>query len=310
MKRGFESSVVQWILLLAGLLVIFGIFYTVRQDLFDDPQENSLCYLQVLAHNRIAELSKGEKAPPIICPTKEVPIKASLSESRVKQDIALEMKRCWETWGAGEYVLFDEDSTYCHICSVVRFEERENIEDFNTYLLTTPIAQHSNLSYMEYLSPGFFGERYAKDAFAQELANTPQEGTIDTSKDYAIIFYHLRGEEQVKRFFIEVSQDSVTRTGAALGVGGASGLIVGGSAAAAAQIALIGVCGLATGGWCLVAVAGAGIAAGGMAAVSSGYVAQALIDNPPSHMSMLLFKPLEPDEIEQLRCQKSFARRG
>lgn len=306
MKRGQMEYVAKWIIFLVILIILFVFFYQIRKDLFVKPTEDINCAAQVRASAAISDIRKGKVAPDITCPTREVIFKSGVKDITIHEELADEMKWCWDTWGNGELVLFNEDGTYCHICSVARFEGNRQVPGFREYL-HEEIVPRTEVTYMEYFSPQYLGTRYMTEEGKhsrlreEQILTTP----FEMSQDHAIIFYQIRGERQVKDFFIKMSQDAIDRPAAAIGAGGAAFAIGGTIAGGAAFVA----CGVVTLSACWWISGGVALAAGSMAGIPTAYLAQEIADDPPHHMALLVFRPLETSDIDSLGCEYSFAGR-
>lgn len=307
MRGQVDNQVLGWLLLGVGVIIIAMTVSWVWPVLFTDPLEEQTCAAQVIAHQKIAEASKGDTAPPISCPTRVVNV-SDESDREVLYTIAEEIKWCWDTWGKGEFTLFDQDGTYCHMCSVISFEEQRTVPGLFEYLYTTDVRP--GVSYVDYFTPNHVGDRFTDDEFIQELRRSPLAGrdVLGSDMSHVVLFYHVRGEEQLLAWMDGLDQDSA----GALGTGAVTGLVLGYAAEAGTVAALsaLGLC--ATGVGCLV-VGGvgalAGVSTGLLTGSGASFLTYFLTNDPPESFSSVIFRPLTPEQIGDLRCERSFANR-
>jgi len=246
------------------------------------------CAGQVVANSFVSDLSKGSYAPEINCPSKDEPIPAGSTDEQVKARIAADMVDCWKQWGKGDLLLFDDDKIYCHVCSFIEFEDKKGeVPGLFTYLIREE-ALGTGKKYIDYLSPKHEGPRYT------DLQNPRLDsGSIDKSKNYAVIFYYLRGEEAYDFFITKIAKDNIGR-----GLAAGGGFMVGG---AVGYTAVTAVCIFSTFGTCAIPAAIGGLSVG----LLSGGIAQYFVDEPPNYASFILFRELSEESIEGMGCQWS-----
>ena len=311
-QRGQQGAIIYWILVIIALIILLLVVLQAKKLLFDKPFHKAECASQVLASSQLTRLGKGEIAAPITCPTKDEPVPAKASDEEIKARLASDMKECWDTWGRGQYLLFDQDGVYCHICSHVTFEDKtKTIQGFNQYLVDTTVPGHE-ITYIDYFNPNYESEQFAGTALkidkskyanvrdADAFSNSGVAvwgGTFVTSKDYGVLFYYARGEEQINLVITELSKDTIDKT-----AGGAKGLVIGGVVGVgAATIA----CGVFTLGTCWVVAGAAGAIAGTTGLLIGVFTA----DNPPQYAPFVLVRELDETAIKQLDCTNSAAKR-
>lgn len=115
--------------------------------------------------------------------------------------------------------------TFCVVRDRISFKEKDiKINDFGTYLAKTNIPG-KKLTYTDFCS-GFKTERAG--VFAKNEIEQLQSMPIDTSKEYAIMFVYIKGEEELREFMSAAFGTSKTHIiqyiGAGLMVG--SGILI------------------------------------------------------------------------------------
>lgn len=295
------NTILLWMILIATVIMLFIVINGVFSWLFEQDPEEASCAVQVLASKTISSLTKGDHALGITCPSRKV-IVPPLADEDTNRVLAEEMRSCWKTWGEGKDILFEEDGIYCHICSYITFEQPGTLPDFGQFLATEK-PKNEDITYLEYFQPGFSSIEQEKSIEFENKKYPIQTGSVDKSKPYASIFYHVRGEKQINLFLTQISQDSINRP-----LGTAGGFLVGGGlggAAAGGSALLIG-CGAISGGLCWAAV-GVGVVAVG---IPSALIGNYLANHPPEYASFIVFRQLDFENIQNLGCEYSFAARG
>jgi len=184
------------ILVVVGLAITIVVFKNFSGFLFFDPIEKYDCAGEILLHQKVTSFSKGNLVSSIRCPTNEVFVKKDVNDVAIKEELAKQMKWCWDSWGKGEYVLFNGTGTFCHVCTMMRFEKRDKeIPNFLTYLTETKVPG-TDVTYFEYFYPLSRGERFDTEEMKQQLLKQG-EPQLDTEEDLAVLFYYVRGSEKV-----------------------------------------------------------------------------------------------------------------
>lgn len=196
------------------LLVMFVILLAKFKSQSLQMLEDSECKGSIANHVMLLK-STGEAAvTDIYCPTKYYTIPKA-SDKEINHYLAEAMKTCWSTWGKGELRLFEGEGYFCHICSVIDFQDKTNkVSGFNQYLLSTPVNEGTNQSYFEYFT--VYSSEKALQLLNDGLIKMNYSDVIDTSKSYAAIFLYIKGESQLKSFF-----DNMDILGLGTGGGGA-----------------------------------------------------------------------------------------
>jgi len=199
------------------ILLIFVVFVLKAKAGTDKMIEDSDCKASIEQHALLLKLTGEAVVPEIYCPTKYYTLQGK-DDEQTKKELADAMKTCWGTWGRGQVNLFKEEGYYCHICSVIDFDNANNqIPGFSDYLINTPIVPGSSLKYVDYLAA--YGSENADQSVIDALKQKGYSGTIDTSKRYVAIFVYAKGEGAIKSLLDNMD---------ALGMGTIGGGITGG----------------------------------------------------------------------------------
>ena len=285
MKKGQTANIGNWILIIVGLVVVVLLFYQVKDRLFLDPLEVYDCAGEVALHKKISSLTKEEVLSDINCPTRDVLIKEDFSDEKTARTIAQEMRWCWDSWGKGEYQLFEEDGVFCHICSMVRFEDTN--KEFSS--LMPYLAEHtvgsSDLSYIEYFSPTHFGEVFSGEDFLASIEQQSSIPVISSSQDQAIIFYTIKGKDSLTAFS-ERLEATVIGAGATIVVGSIGAIVCTGTVLCAVGASFSFVVGTV---------------------VTT--IANYFTDTLSPYASMMVIQPTDEESIGLLGCTHSFASR-
>jgi hypothetical protein len=184
------------------------------------------------------------------CPTEHITIDGDKlqteQDKKAKKILAESMRTCWQQWGSGELDLFKESGTYCHLCTTVHFENIAPINDFNQFLEDKDQLVGGR-TYKEILT-GYVSE----DSPVQPIKFGTQSIHIDTSKDYAVLFWYEK-EKDAKDIYQTILGERLGSPARAAGVATAIG-VYGGYQLSAAGVAL-GLGTIASGGF-IVGVAG------------------------------------------------------
>jgi hypothetical protein len=288
MRRGNEPINFTLLLVSTVLVLMVAIVITIgiKNALYLD-QEDSVCAKQIMAHATASKFTRGEAAPTINCPTKELSVNGEQEE--VNEYLAKELKRCWGQWGRGQYALFGrENGTYCHVCSVVEVSGVAQVQGLPQYLDTHKATK--DLTYSQYLTGTKTGEY-----FQNEGTKAVSAISMPTDKPLAVVFYHAKGRTQ-----LQAIRDMIFGSPAQ---GAAMGAAAGGTAAGAA---LFGV-GVVAG------VVGAPVVIGGfvastvmLAALSAGAAGGLWVSiegrTEFDTMSAVVIRPLDRNNISAIGC--------
>ncbi|MBW2990156.1 hypothetical protein KY348_00455 [Candidatus Woesearchaeota archaeon] len=245
--------------------------------------EDSECKASIISHATLLRVTGEDTTPDIHCPTKYYTLPKESNEE-IKHYIADSLKTCWGTWGKGELQLFNQQGYYCHVCSVIDFDDKtKKIQGLNNYLINTPTDKDTPLTYMDYLT-GYASEK-ADPALIQEVQEKGFSDTIHTSKPYAVMFVYAKGKTGVKAFLDGMD---------ALGLGTTGGGITTGLALGSAAGIGLAAAGVASGGAAIV-IAGAVTAAGGVI----GYITA----DDTHWIALTLFTEYNAETLKSIGCE-------
>ncbi|HEY9703039.1 MAG TPA: hypothetical protein V6C58_11360, partial [Allocoleopsis sp.] len=226
-RRGMFSDIQMAILAVAAIviLVIFAnrVYIGMKEKLM-----TSSCKDSIEAHRILTSTTDGEVFSDIKCPTKEIRIK---SLKTAKETIAEDMHRCWYIWNKGDGRYFEGEGTFCHICSVYRFDdENKKIEQMTRYLATTPIkvrypGDKPGISYMDYFQ-GFETPESAKMLTKFNYDNVASSDYIDTNQRYATIFVYASGKTAITEMLEGGGKSTLATASAGAGLLGISAGVV------------------------------------------------------------------------------------
>ncbi len=198
------------------------------------------------------------------------------------------MAGCWDMYLEGKEELFEtggifspEDNTFCAICSVLDFEEKEELTGLTSYLMENKVPNKEGLTYYEY----FNRVKVTKENI-REVKNTELTGklkAIDTEIPQAVIF--IEGKDVNPGSLTGQSSVVEATKGSAIGVG-------------AGLVALVGFGLCSTGIGCVLGVflvAGAGVVGG-----TTGYLIGS--DYNPDLDTRILLWPYTNEDLNQLDC--------
>jgi hypothetical protein len=290
-KKGMFSDIQMAILAVAAIiiLVIFAnkVYVGMKEKLM-----TSSCKDSIEAHRILASTTDGEFFSDIKCPTKEIRIK---SLKTAKETIAEDMHRCWYIWNKGDGRYFEGEGTFCHICSVYRFQEPERkVEGMAKYLATASIkvkypGDRPGISYMDYFQ-GFETPNSAKLVSQSSYNNIESSDYLNTSQRYATIFVYASGKTAITTMLEGGGKSTLTATGGTLA-------IVGGLAGGLGIATAIGIANVWNPiGW--FTLAGVGITAGGIALYTAFFG-----DSDPEWVSFIVLREYNQETLETLGCQ-------
>lgn len=285
MAKAQFATIITWVLVLAATIIIFFTIQNMYSTVSDVDPELVACKQQVLHQQRLTQAqnnpllnlatnNEDSNKYTISCPTQQrtLPLDKEIAFEQIAEDLLM----CKELWGEG--VIFHEEGIYCHVCAFTQFEEAGELQGLNQYLSEHAYAQMIR------------GVRSSEQL--PDVSGFAHQDVLDTSKQYATIFYHAEGQEQVQAF----GQSLISRENVMRGVVVAGGVGAGATAGAVAACFIPGI------GWgsCLVGGAIAGIILIGapIGAFTAGFVT-----NTPEYASTVLFTEWDVQAVRDLGCQ-------
>ena len=290
-----------YLIIIVIILLLFVGYFAFLNNTANELIIDQTCWNDVALHSKLVGATKAEVTPDIKCPTHQETIKKSDSDEEASQKIATAWARCWANWHRGQAVLFNDTGTYCHVCHIFTFENREQLEGLYTYMRTHNVPG-TEMNYLNYLTPFSTQETGYVEYFPTELSEDQKKEvgeTLDLENDkYAIIFLYAKGQSNID----ELMQ------------GNRLELLLGGTGLAfiGVSTALYGIAGIST---ALTAAATTGAAMswnpvgwailGATAVAAAGTIIYAAIEagEPPQWMAVTFFVPYNPDTIEALGCK-------
>jgi len=237
------------------------------------------CKDSIEAHRIVAGATGRDIFTDIKCPTNEITIKSLKGANKL---IAEDMHRCWYIWGKGKGEYFEDEGTFCHICSIYQFADKgKEVDGLFRYLARTPIqvkypGDSAGITYADYLS----GTQtpMAKEKIDMNIQEVTKVDKLDTSQKYATIFIYT----SEKSFMQDLMEGGGRSTVGASGFFG----VVGGVGAAL----LIGT----PVGW---------VAGGTVAILGAAGVIEAFNVEDAETIQFIAFRPYNSDELNSLGCQ-------
>jgi hypothetical protein len=285
-RKGFIDNTTLAILAVATIIV-FSVFVYKAYINFRDKMTIQSCKNSVEAHTVIATRTAREMFTDIKCPTKDIIIK---DNRKAKDIIAEDMHRCWYIWGQGTGQYFQGSGTFCQVCGIYQFGDKEQqVNGFMNYLGTQPIkvkyaGDIQGTTYADY----FAGVSTPKSAqmVKMNVATLSDVDYINTSQRYATIFVYASGKK-----FIQQAMEGGGRS--TLGTVGMFGLL-GGTAAVGVGI--------------FIASNPVGWVVGGVLAVGVGVGAiwEALHVVEPESVQFIVFRPYNNQTLDDIGCEKMY----
>ena len=282
----FMGKLLIGIFILAILAMMVGKLKASGQDAADE----NFCKISVYQHAS-AKAGPFDFSQNIECPARKVIIN-NKKEAQARFEIAEELRKCWDNFGQGKLDLFDQEGTFCAVCSTIDFTKKGTLGSLSDYLVKTeiPPPNPKRLSYMDFItgsqSPTFIN--YYDDPLKFNKDDPHLENEIDTSQRYAVLFVYAKGLYWVN----QVKQGLGGNVKASLIGGG----IVGGVAGSAAGFTAAILIGSNPVGW----------AVGALFAVGTGiYTAYQIFTagEKPEFMAVTFLKPYTNTEFKDLGCQ-------
>ncbi|MFH1211415.1 MAG: hypothetical protein V1659_00620 [Candidatus Woesearchaeota archaeon] len=206
-KKAIMSEMPKLVLAVITLLILViavgGIYSKMHKGL-----EQSDCEREVEKHVVLMKAGQDAVVSDIYCPTTITTIEKEKTDvEKIRCQLADELKLCWKEWQRGKEELFKEDDGFfCHVCSIIEFENPDlQVDNFQTFLMTRNMPG-TNEKYMTYLSS--FSTEHAEEMKELNLDITeynildyePSQGkdAIYGSKKYAAVFLYAKGKDSIK----------------------------------------------------------------------------------------------------------------
>ena len=287
------TAIIIMIIIVLLMYVIFKLYADAKLNL-----EVKQCRNSIMAHDFLSTSTLRTVFTDIKCPTRHITFSTfgANKDDEIKNVIAADMQRCWYEWGSGKGEYFSGDGTFCHICAIYDFKEKDRkIQGFMRYLTSEKIhprysGETSGLTYYQYFLPTY------KNAPPQELVNQMKQvgladaDSIDTSQKYATIFVYSSNKEAIQKILEGGMRPAVFAGGGLMLNLGTAGTVGG--------IGTIILLGSNPVGWFITTAGAVSIAAGTVATYFATDV------RAPKTVNLITFKPYTKDEIEGIPCQR------
>ncbi len=126
-----KSQTLIWLsLLVIGLLtvIVFILFQVKIKGTTEFEIWKTECKTSVESNIRF-RLFSWTFSEDIRCPTQDITIKDNLDNKKgqnaAKKEISKYMDVCWDIYGKGDLELFTDENTYCAICAIFDFEDKD-----------------------------------------------------------------------------------------------------------------------------------------------------------------------------------------
>jgi hypothetical protein len=167
------NTLARIVLLLAGALVLFYAFGIKAPQIIKGDTDIRLCQHSAWLNDisRKVDVISSDPMTELQCPMRDITIEykdvkkgfGDVSQNKIKNIIAEEMRLCWQMMGNGEYLPFDQGwltfSRFpCVVCSHISFDEKlqekvtsGKVESFYEYLFSTDVSK--GITYGDFLYP-------------------------------------------------------------------------------------------------------------------------------------------------------------
>ncbi len=300
-KKGVSGALDKLIFFVLGLVIVVVILLVIKVW-YDDvsghtPKE--VCRQSVDAA-ALSNIGGVDLSAEVNCPTQYKEIKTN-DENTIKRELANQMSDCWWQFGEGKKELFSAASkTYCVVCSVTSFENKDKkVRGFSKYLIETN-APGKKIKYIDYFN-GYEtskAEEIVGGIDPETLAGLENE-ELDTSKSYATLFVYAKGKDEMQKIANHLFMRTPEGKGGAI-VGG----ILGVGAGISTGFGVVGVLGLLVSnpvGW----AAGIGIGAAAITVITVEAISYRFSsDNAPEWAAFVVFREYSSEAIKDLGCME------
>lgn len=298
------------VVIILGLVLIIGLSFLAYKFFTSQAEKlrTDSCKDSIAAHSFMATATAGDVFTKIKCPTTYLTLNPN-NATKTKKAIAEDMHKCWYEWGLGQGRYFKGDGTFCYVCGVYDFTEKDKkVNGMALFLATEPIkvkyaGDKPGYSYMNYFQ-GYTSTdspKIIKDAKIQNLSNLDY---LDSSQKYASVFVYISGKEQIAKTLegYKIATAAGGMNLIALGVAGTAAGTIGFATSAFGAVATVGAVNAWNPvGWVILTGVGVIAAAGGVFAV---YEAYAAAKSVPEYMSFIVLRPYNAESLKALNCQE------
>ncbi len=290
-----KSAFIQWetlrgllLSLVAVAVIVFVLFVWKGKVLAQTPKDVCRQSVDIAALSNLRGL---DLSADVNCQTQYEELKTK-DKDIIKKKLANKMADCWWQFGEGQKELFSTPKTYCVVCSVTSFENKDQkIRGFSKYLMDNNVPG-KRIKYIDYFN-GFEtseADRIVGKIDPEILAGLENE-ELNTSKRYATIFLYAKGKDAVKQIarhlFMQTPEGKVG--GIAAGIAGIGGGI--------AAVSVLGLFVSNPVGWAV----GFGLAVFGI--VETIFL-RFSSDNAPEWAAFVVFREYTSENIQELGCME------
>ncbi len=295
-KKGIEKEMLV-VLIVALAFIIASIF--INRNIAEAGEHSfgvTACKASVDKNAKL-RINGVEFPTEINCPARDVLIKDTKEQKdqeTAKDLIAKEMYYCWDQYGEGKLNLFNDEATFCSVCSFIDIQSDKPLTGLGGYILNNEVPDGSGILYSDYLS-GHSTPR-AKDILGELSENMPdylakaEESELKPKSLYAVVFVYAKGKDEIR----VAANNLFARTAA--GEAALKGSLAFGAFAGAGTFASLAAIGVATGpvGWIAL---GVGATAFGIAQVVSYFASP---ENYPEWFSFIVLREWNADRTADI----------
>lgn len=289
-RGGVDRQVVYVILAAVVLLILVTLIPNIANQINTTTRQTS-CRASVESLERLHINGVQVSPDEVSCPTEEITIRSDDSQT-MKKEIADAMVGCWSDFKEGRPTIFSESRTYCALCSVIDFQDKDrSLGHFTEFLATQPLPSNRSKTYMDYLmryeNPR--AREIIDDPSIFDSADTALDDRIDTSKRYAVVFVYAKGKTAIENV-IDYFGRGTTSLAMGFGAWGTTTLATGTAAV---------VLGASPVGWITAGTVGFGFLVGSGTALKTYFADE---DDEP-HLAFIMLQEHTPRTFKDLGCE-------
>ncbi len=296
-----SSYIIIGIAIALVVLIIFISFLASLKKSADSLIIDQNCWNSVAIHSKLVQVSSSEITPDLDCPTHIINIPKKFTDEQADKKIADSWAGCWANFHKGRAELFNASGTYCHTCSIVKFEDRQQLNNLYTYMRTKHVPG-TDTQYLAYLAPFSTKQTDFIDSLPKDLDEQRKKELGDSieikDQDFAVIFFYAKGEDSIKDFLLN-KREGLTVTGGIIAVLGTASFVYG-SSAFVASLSAAAMSGAALSwtpaGWVIL---------GATAVAAGGYLIYEVwtAGERPQWITFTAFMPYNQEKLESLGCE-------
>jgi len=197
-KKGFEWTTISRFIFALIVIALLWVLIINLGDFLYDSGNKAACQNWVY-RNSVAAIKEVagdlENSP---CVTTEETIKNAKNENEIYEKLAKNMYDCWDQYGQGESDFYSDigwadKELYCRICSEIKFEENNNLEEINIDNFEIYLNNHHPPNHKETYADFFTKSENSKIDFG--------EGKISLNDNLYTMFTAYKGGDYSKEGF-------------------------------------------------------------------------------------------------------------